>query len=150
MSLPNMPEVHNFGAGDIVELDYLVREFKITRRAAGRYLRALHINPMYIGSKVFFSLPTMKAILFVLGLPGSPGFLFPGSAGKNCQRLLQDENYISEVTPDILARAAEPDIPALMAAAEGRNMDVIKKLITVPVGRPQKKEKKDESVWAMG
>lgn len=131
-----LPDKLNFGGGDLVELQYLCEVFGIHRRTASKYLKALHLQPMYVGKKVYFSLPTFKRIMFVLSLPGSPGFLFPGSAGKNSPRLLKDENYISEVTEEILKRAADSRILAEMSAAEGRDPSVLKKFIAQPIGRP--------------
>jgi len=139
-----MPKSLNFGAGEIVELNYLCTIFNIKRRTAALYLKALGIKPMYIGNDMFFSLPTLKRILFVLSLPGSPGFLFPGSKGKNRQRLVKDEGYITEVTDELLEKASKPDILAQMVAAEGRDINVIKQFIKNPVGRP-KGNKNDSS-----
>jgi hypothetical protein len=137
-----VPEKYDFGSGELVELSYLQSVFGISRRTAAKYLSVLHIKPMYIGNRIFFSLPTFKRILYVLTRPGSLGFLFPGSNGKNNPRLLKDVNYISEVTQEILAQASEPRILAEMNAAEGRDPNILRKLLTNPVGRP--KEKKEE------
>ena len=139
-----LPKTFNFGSGELVELSYLEQAFDISRRTASKYLKVLHIEPMYIGKKVFFSLSTFKRIMFVLTLPGSPGFLFPGSTGKSNPRLLKDDKFISEVTPEILAAAGLPRILGEMAAAEGRDPSILKKLLTPPVGRPKKEKKVDE------
>lgn len=139
----NIPRRLDFGAGDLVELDYLCEIFGICRRTAAKYLTVLHIKPMTIGKQVFFSLNTFKRIMFVLSRPGAPGFLFPGSAGKNNPRFLKDERFIAEVTDDILKQAADPAIMAEMAASDGRDMSVIKQFVARPVGRPTKKEKED-------
>ena len=136
-----IPKKLDFGGGEVVELAYLEQILEIKRRTAAKYLRALRIKPMYMGGKIYFSLPTFKRIMFVLSLPGSPGFLFPGSAGKNNPRLLKDDTYISEVTDKILERAADPRILAEMMGCEGRNPAILKQFITKPVGRPSKKDK---------
>jgi hypothetical protein len=133
----NIPKKFNF-AGELVEVDYLVQVFEIPRRTAFKWLKVLRIKPMYIKDKAYFSLPTLKRILFVLSLPSSPGFLFPGSAAKNSTRLLNDKNYISEVTDEILAKAEDPTILAQMMAVEGRDSSIIKKFVTPPQGRPRK------------
>lgn len=126
-----VPDRIDIGGTELVELGYLQLIFGISRRTARKYLRALRIKPMYIGKRVFFSLPTFKRILYVLSKPGSPGFLFPASAGKTNPRLIKDNpNYITEVTDEILRRASDPIILAEMAAADGRDMSILKKLIS--------------------
>ena len=139
----NIPQRLDFGGGDIVELNYLCEIFGICRRTAAKYLTVLHIKPMTIGNKTFFSLNTFKRIMFVLSRPGAPGFLFPGSSGKNNPRFLKDERFISEVTEDILKQAMDPTIMAEMAASDGRDMSIIKQYVTRPTGRPTKKEDKE-------
>jgi hypothetical protein len=138
----HIPEKLNFGGGDLVELDYLCTVFDINRKRAASFLKALRLNPMSIGKKTYFSLVTFKRIMYVLSLPGSPGFLFPGSIGRS-SRKRSDDNYISVVTDEILERAAQPQVMAEMIAAEGRDMGILKKFATAPVGRPRK-EKKNE------
>jgi len=138
--LNDIPKTFNLGAGDLVEIKFLEQMFGITRRAACKYLRALRIKPMYIGKQVFFSLPTFRRIMFVLGLPGSPGFVFPGSQGKNNVRLRKDSGFITEVTDDILRRAAEPQVLAEMNAAEGNDSSVLKKFI-----KPQKNKSEEKT-----
>lgn len=140
MTQISLPESYDFGSGQLVELSYLQTVFGISRRTASKYLKALRIQPMYIGKKVLFSLPTFKRIMYILSRPGSPGFLFPGSSGKSNPRLLKDQNYISEVTSAILEAAEDPRILAEMSAVEGRNPDILKKLLTNSVGRPKQKE----------
>jgi hypothetical protein len=135
-----LPKKLNFGGGDLVELNYLCTVFNISRRTAAKYLAALKLKPMYVGKEVFFSLVTFKRIMYVLGLPGSPGFLFPGSAGKASRKRKDSDGYITEVTDEILKRAALPITLAEMQAAEGHDMSIIKKFITGPVGRPSKKK----------
>lgn len=131
-----LPDKLNFGSGDLVELDYLCQVFAIPRKTASLYLKALCLKPMHVGKKVFFSLPTLKRILFVLSLPDSPGFLFPGSAGRGNKRLLENPGYLTQVTPEILKKAADPKILAEMCACEGRDASILKQFITKPVGRP--------------
>lgn len=141
MTQISVPESYDFGSGQLVELSYLQTVFGISRRTAAKYLSVLHIKPMCIGKRVFFSLPTFRRIMYVLSCPGSPGFLFPGSSGKNNPRhLAAGSGYISEVTPEILEIASDPRILAEMNAAEGRNPDILKKLLTSPVGRPKEKK----------
>jgi len=136
MSLSDIPKTFNLGAGDLVEIKFLEQMFGITRRTACKYLRALRIKPMYIGKQVFFSLPTFRRIMFVLGLPGSPGFVFPGSSGKGNVRLTKETGYITEVTDDILRRAAEPQVLAEMNAAEGNDSSILKKFIKPQKNKP--------------
>lgn len=135
-----IPDKLCFGGGDLVEVEYLEEVFGISRRAAMKYLRALKINPMYVGKKVYFSLPTFRRIMFVLSLPNSPGFLFPGSIAKNRVGLTKNENFITEVTEEILAKASDPKILAEMAAVEGHNPSLLKKFITPSTGRPKKEK----------
>ncbi len=67
MDLASMlPKKLNFGAGDLVELNYLCTVFSIGRRTAAKYLTALHLDPMYIGKEVYFSLVTFRRIMYVL------------------------------------------------------------------------------------
>jgi hypothetical protein len=134
----DIPDRKDFGFGDVVEIQYLQQVFGISRRTACKYLKALRIKPMYIGEKMFFSLVTFKRILFVLSLPGSPGFIFPGSSGRRNTRLLKDPNYMTEVTDEILQRASAPRVLAEMKAAEGRDGSILQKFVAKPVGRPPK------------
>lgn len=144
----NLPKTLNFGGGELVEISYLQDVFKISRRTAMDYLRALHIDPIYIGRDVYFSLPTLKRIFFVLSRPGSPGFVFPGSRQKN-NRLYKEGGFLAEVTPDIVEQAADPKILVEMAACEGRNPNAMSQIMKQPVGRPAKKksntDKQEES-----
>ncbi len=139
-----LPKKLNFGAGDLVELNYLCTVFSISRRTASKYLSALRLHPTYVGKEVYFSLVTFRRIMYVLTLPGSPGFLFPGSAGKASRKRKNSESYITEVTDGILERAALPITLAEMQAADGNDMSIIKKFITGPVGRPPKEKMKNE------
>lgn len=134
------PKVKNFGSGELYEVEYLCQVFGIGRRTALAYLRALHINPMYIGKEIYFSLPTFKRIMYVLSRPGSPGFLFPSSAGKLNAHKQNNPNYISEVTPSILEQAADPKILAEMAAIDGKDPRLLNKLLTNRPGRPTKEK----------
>jgi len=135
-----IPDKLNFGGGDLVEVEYLEQVFTITRRAALKLLRAFHIRPMYVGKKAYFSLPTFQRIMFVLSLPGSPGFLFPGCAAKNDVRITKDENFITEITPELLIRASDPKILAEMAGCSGRDPGILKKFVT-SADRPMKEKK---------
>ena len=136
----DLPKKLSFGAGDLMELSYLCTVFGIHRRTAAKYLAALRIQPMYVGNEVFFSLVTFRRIMYVLSLPGSPGFLFPGSAGKASRKRKNTTEFITEVTDEILERAALPITLAEMQAADGTDMSIIKKFITGPVGRPSKEK----------
>jgi len=124
-----IPKTYDFGGGELVELKHLEATFSISRLIALKYLKALRIQPMYIGNDVFFSLPTFNRIMFVLSRPGSPGFLFPASKAKQNQSL-RKKGYLVEVTDEILAEATSPRILAEMAAASGTDSSMIKKLIT--------------------
>ncbi len=131
----NLPKTFDFGFGEVVEVKYLEATFDISPRVAVLYLKALRIKPLNIGDKTFFSLPTFKKIMYVLSRPGSPGFIFPGSKAKNNQTKRKSGKYITEVTDTILKEAASPRIMAEMIASEGRDVSVLKKLLTHP---PQK------------
>lgn len=127
----NLPKTFDFGGGELVELKHLETTFNISRLVALKYLKALRIQPMYIGNEVFFSLPTFNRIMFVLSRPGSPGFMFPASTAKANQKL-REKGFLVEVTDEILEEAKSPRILAEMSAASGRDSSMIKKLITHP------------------
>lgn len=133
----NLPKTHDFGGGELVELQHLETTFAISRRIALKYLKVLRIQPMYIGNDVFFSLPTFNRIMFVLSRPGSPGFLFPGSSGKTNANL-HKKGFLVEVTDEILEEAKSPRVLAEMAAASGRDSSMIKKLVTHPSAEKSK------------
>ena len=139
MTSLNLPKTHDFGFGELVEVKYLETTFNISHRVALKYLKVLRIKPMYIGKDVFFSLPTFKKIMYVLSRPGSPGFLFPASPAKNNVNL-RKKGFLIEVTDDILAQAASPQIMGEMVASEGRDASMIKKLVThsTPAGKMEK------------
>ena len=140
MGLPKAPKQFEFGGGDLVELDYLCQVFGIKRRTASAYLKALRITPMCIGGDVYFSKQTFHRIMYVLSCPGAPGFLFPGSKGKNNLRFRKDPTYITEITDELLEQASDPKILAEMAAASGSRPDILKGFLKRPVGRPRKDE----------
>lgn len=123
----NIPEHHDFGFGPLVEIEYLMKAFDIKRPTAIKYLAAFRIHPLYVGKRIFFSLVTFKRILFVLTRPGSKGFMFPGSYAKNSCRKSHDPNLLTEVTADILERAADPAILAEMSACTGQDDVIIRK-----------------------
>lgn len=148
MSDTKPPRMLDFGFGEMVELSYLQRVFGVSRRTASKYLKAFRIKPMYFGKEVFFSLPTLKRILFVLSKPDGLGFVAPGSTAKNNPRICQNPAYLFEVTNDILEKASDPRIAAEMMACEGRDSSIIKQFITKPIGRPMKKEKQNETTPA--
>lgn len=136
----NLPKTFDFGFGDVVELKHLETIFGIPRHVALKYLKVLHIQPIYFGDGTFFSLPTFNRIMFVLSRPGSPGFLFPASKAMSNKKL-RKRGFLVEVTDEILEEANSPRILAEMAAASGRDASMIKKLIT----HPSKKETKNEN-----
>ncbi len=139
----DLPKTHNFGGNELVEVKHLETTFGITRRNALKYLKALHIKPMYFGKDIFFSLATFNRIMFVLSRPGSPGFLFPGSDAKNrCDLRKRDSGYLIEVTDDILEEAKSPQILAEIAAASGRDSSMIKKLLAQSNAQSRKDTKK--------
>jgi hypothetical protein len=132
------PKTYDFGGGELVELKHLETTFKISRRLAIKYLKALKIKPLYFGDEIFFSLSTFNRVMFVLSRPGSPGFLFPGSSGKTNKKL-RNQGFLIEVTDDILEEAKSPRTLAEMSASSGRDSSMIKKLVTHP---PQKESEK--------
>lgn len=137
-----VPDSLDFGFGEMYEISYLEKILGIPRRTAFKYLKALHIEPFYIGKKVYYSHVTFKRIMFVLSKPNSPGFIFPGSTKKNDSRIDKDSNYLTEVTEEILEKAADPAILAEMDASTGKNPNLMKQFIARPVGRPRKDENK--------
>lgn len=145
MATINLPEKLDFDGGELVEVSYLQKVFRISKRAALGYLRSMGIWPIYIGDRAFFNLMTFKRVLFVLTRPGAPGFLMPGSKGKANPNLLRDKKSLTEITPELLAQAKDPAILVEMAACSGRNPGVLSALNKNPVGRPSKR-KRDDSV----
>lgn len=136
----NMPKVIDLGFGDVVEVSYLEELFGISRRTALKYLQALRLEPLYVGKDVYFCLNSFKRIMFVLSKPNSPGFVFPGSNKKKDARYKKSPTSITEVTDEILAEAAKPEILSEMAGAEGKNPNILKQYIARPVGRPPKEK----------
>lgn len=136
----NIPDKLNFGGGELVEVSYLERAFKIKRRTAFLYLKALRIRCMHSGKKAYFSLPTFKRIMFVLSRPGMPGFVFPGSSEKTTHGKASEEGYLTEVTDEIIDKANDPAILAEMAACEGTDRTLIRKFAPKP-----EKRKTDEN-----
>jgi len=136
----NLPKTFDFGSGELVELKHLETTFGITRLVALKYLKVLHIQPLYINKDVFFSLPTFNRIMYVLSRPGSPGFLFPGSKAKTNKRL-RDKGFLIEVNDDILAEANSPRVLAEMSAASGRDTSMVKKLISADNAQSRKEPK---------
>lgn len=137
-----LPETKNFDGGEVVEVSHLERTFGISRKVALRYLRVLKIKPLYFGDKIFYSIPTFNRIMYVLTRPGSPGFLFPASKGKS-NAALKKQGFLTEVTDGILTEAASPRTLAEMAAASGRDMSMVKKLVSqsnVDSKKPKDKE----------
>ena len=131
-----LPKTYDFGSGELVELKHLETTFSIGPHTAVKYLNALRIKPLYIGDGVFFSLPTFNRIMYVLGRPGSPGFVFPKSKARDhFSRRLKKQGFLVQVTDEILKEANSPRILAEMIAAGGQDTSVLKKLITHP---PQK------------
>lgn len=135
----DLPKVHDLGSGELAEISHLCQTFEISRRTAFLYLKALHINPMYIGKDVFFSLSTFNRVMYVLTAPGGPGFLFPGSSAKN-NKNIRDSGCLTEVTDEILARAMKPEILAEMAASAGKDPSLLRKFASYR--DKTKKEKK--------
>lgn len=133
-----LPKTHDFGGGELVELKHLENTFDISRLVALKYLKALRIKPLYFKDEIYFSLSTFNRIMFVLSRPGSPGFLFPASKGKE-NEALRKQGFLVKVTDEILTEAAAPQVLAEMVAAGGRDASMIKKLVTHP---PQRKDKK--------
>ncbi len=125
----NIPETKDFSGGEIVEVSHLETTFGISRKVALKYLRVLKIKPLYFGDKIFYSLPTFNRIMYVLTRPGSPGFLFPASKGKN-NAVLRKAGFLVEVTDGILTEANSPRTLAAMLAASGRDNSMVKKLIS--------------------
>ncbi len=139
----NMPETKDFSGGDLVEVSHLQKTFDISRKTALKYLSVLKIKPLYFGTKIFYSLPTFNRIMFVLTRPGSPGFLFPASAGKNNMGL-RKKGFLVEVTDEILREAASPRTLAEMLAASGKDNSMIKKLISQSNVESKKPKEKNE------
>jgi hypothetical protein len=133
-----LPKKFDFGFGELVEIKYIENIFGVSRRTAMKYLRALRIKPFYIGDEVYFSLMTLKRILFVLSRPGAKGFIFPGSKAKYNPRFKKDDECMTVISDDILEEASDPKTLAEMSASSGRDSSIIKKLISPKQGRPKK------------
>lgn len=142
MTTLNLPETFNFGGTELIEIKHLENTFSITRRAALKYLKVLHIKPMYFGKKIFYSTSTFNRILYVLSKPGSPGFLFPGSDAKNRCDLRKSGDFLIEVTEDILKEASSSQVLAEISAASGRDSSMIKKLLAQSNAQSRKDSKK--------
>jgi hypothetical protein len=138
----DLPKTHQFGSTELVEVTHLETTFSISRRTAMKYLKVLHIQPLHIGKEIYFSISTFNRIMYVLTRPGSPGFLFPGSSGKQNKRLLKDTGYITEITEELLTLAASPQIMAEMAAASGNDPSMVKKLMAAANAKSRKEPKK--------
>lgn len=125
----DLPETKDFMGGEVVEISHLEKQFDIPRKTALKYLRVLKIKPLYFGTKVFYSLPTFNRIMYVLTRPGSKGFLFPASSGKN-NMSLRKQGFLTKVTEEILTEANSPRTLAAMLAASGRDVSMLKKLLS--------------------
>lgn len=110
-----------------------------------KYLRAFRIQPVFVGKDAYFSLPTLKRILFVLTKPNGLGFVMPGSAAKGNPRICRNSEFLFEVTEEILAEASKPEILLEMGACEGRNPSFVNQLGRKPIGRPRKEKNNDDS-----
>ncbi len=137
-----LPKLVDFGSGELVEVNHLCQTFDISRRTALLYLKALHIKPIYVGKEVVFSLPSFNRIMYVLTKPGSPGFLLPGSRGKNTKSL-RDSGYLVEVTDGIIEQAMRPEVLAEMAAAAGKDPSLLRKFASYR-NKPEGRKKKNE------
>lgn len=135
----NLPKTHNFGGVELVEVKHLETMFNISHRVAMKYLKVLHIRPMYFGDDVFFCLSTFNRIMHVLNRPGSKGFLFPASRAKNNAALRKSGDFLIEVDEEILKEASSPRVLAEMAAVSGRSPDMVKKLIAQSNAESRKK-----------
>ena len=138
-----LPETKNFNGGEVVEISHLETQFNIPRKTALKYLRVLKIKPLYFGDKVYYSLPTFNRILYILTKPGSPGFLFPASLGK-ANAALRKQGFLTEVTDEILIEANSPRTLAAMLAASGRDVSMIKKLISSSNAESKKPKNKEK------
>ncbi len=125
----NTPKTYTFGENELVELRHLEITFEISRKLAFLYLKALRISPLYFKDEVFFSISSFNRIMFVLSQPGSPGFLFPGSAAKGNVNLYK-KGFLTKVTDAILEEAKTPRVLAEMSAASGRDSSMVKKLLS--------------------
>lgn len=134
----DLPKTIQVGDTELVELSFLQNLFGISRVLARRYLSAFRIHPLYIGKETYFSMSTFNRILFVLSRPGAKGFVFPGSNGRKNDKLRQDENYLNEVTDEIIELAQSPQILAEMAVACGHNDSMLKKLIAQDTAKIRK------------
>jgi hypothetical protein len=124
----NIPDKFQFDSTELVEVSHLESTFNIDHKTALLYLKALRINPVYIGQKAFFSISALNRIMYVISRPGSPGFLFPCSKGKQNQRL-KEQGYLTEITDEMLEAASSPTVMAEMAAASGSDPSMVKKLL---------------------
>lgn len=137
----DLPKTFDFGSGELVEISHLCTTFGIHRRTAFLYLEALHIKPVYFGDEVFFSLPTFNRVMYVLTRPGAPGFVFPGSKGKN-RKYVRDSGALIEITDELLREAMRPETLVEMGACKG-NSTLIGKLASYR-DKSKRKRKKNE------
>lgn len=137
----NLPKTHQFGSTELVEVTHLESTFNISRNLAMRYLKALKINPVYIGDDIFFSITAFNRLMYVITRPGAPGFLFPGSTGKQ-NKSLKEKGYLTEVTDDMVKEASSPRIMAEMQASTGNDASMVKKLLANENAKTRKEPKK--------
>lgn len=116
-----IPKSYDFGAGRLTELSYLQTTLGVPRRTALKWLRALHIEPVYIRDEVYFNIDTFNRILYVLTRPGAKGFAFPGTRAR--------KGVMKEVTQEIIDEANDPRTMAMMEVASSRSTAVIRKLL---------------------
>jgi len=109
----------------VAEISYLENVLGLSRNSALRLLKRLHINPIYSGREVFFSLPTFQRIMYVLTRPGGRGFILPGT---QCPK---DDPRLREVTDDILEEANDPMTLAVMSAIKTGDTLVLRKMMDV-------------------
>ena len=125
-----LPKTYDLGFGPLVDLSYLETAFSIPRASALRVLRALHIEPVFMGQMTLFSLVTFQRLLFVLTRPGGPGFIFPGSKGK--RRSYLRGGALEEITDEMVKQAQDPAILSEMAACAGTDKMLLRKFVDGP------------------
>jgi len=136
----NLPKTHQFGSTELVEVEHLESTFNISHNLAMRYLAALRINPVYIGGEIYFSITAFNRIMYIITRPGAPGFLFPGSKGKQ-NKSLKAKGYLTKVTDEMVMEASSPTVMAEMAATSGNDPSMIKKLLANENAKTRKEPK---------
>ena len=70
----------------LAEVGELVDRWGVTRQAAFRLLRALHVPLLHITNEAYFNMYALEKVIYYLSRHGATGFSAPGSDYKNKDR----------------------------------------------------------------